>query len=297
LVSIILLTKNPGERFKLVLDRIFIQDFKNFEVIVIDSGSIDNTLNLVEKYPIRLIKIKPSEFGHGKTRNLGISLAKGKFIVFLTHDAVPKDKTWLTELLKCFNDKKVAAVYGRQIPKKGESTLDKLFYLALYGEKRIEWTFGAYASGDNIFSDANSAIRKKLLLANLYKNNIIVSEDYEWANRIMHKGYKVVYDPKAKVIHSHAYNLYGLFKRNFDIGVSYRHVKNFNSNTSFIKKGTKMFLKEAKYLKETGQIYLLPEVIIRDGIRFLAVFLGKNETVFPKYIKKNYLSAQRWYWL
>lgn len=296
LVSIVILTKNPGERFKLVLSKIFIQDFKNFEVLVIDSGSVDKTLKIAKKYPIKIIQIEPSEFGHGKTRNLGVKLAKGKYIVFLTHDAIPSNKKWLAEILKPLSDKKVAAVFGRQLPKEKENTLDKLFFLTLYGSKEIEWTSGSYTSGDNIFSDANSVIRKELLLDNPYKNGIIVSEDYEWANRIMQKGYKIIYQPKAEVIHSHSYNLYSLFKRNFDIGVSYKYIKNFNNNAGFLKKGAKLFITETQYLIKAKKIHLLPRLFTKDAIRFIAINLGKNESLFPNYIKKYYLSSQRWYW-
>ena len=182
-------------------------------------------------------------------------------------------------------------------PKEEENTLDKLFFLVLYGEKAIEWTSGSYTSGDNIFSDANSAIKKDLLLGNPYKNDIIVSEDYEWANRTMQKGYKIVYQPKAEVIHSHFYNLYSLFKRNFDIGVSDKCIKNFNDNASFLKKGIKLFATEAQCLIKAKKAHLLPSIFIRDIVRFIAINLGKNESIFPNYIKKYYLNAQRWYWV
>ncbi len=295
--SIIILTKNPGNTFKVVLDRVFLQNFKSFETIIIDSGSTDETLKIAESYPVKIIKIEPSKFGHGRTRNLGVKIAEGKYIVYLTHDAIPKNEMWLAELLKPFIDRKIAAVYGRQIPKDEESTLDKLFFSVLYGNKKIEWTEGSYTSGDNIFSDANSAIRKELLLENPYDDDIIVSEDYEWANRIIHNGYKVVYQPKAVVIHSHSYNLTSLFKRNFDIGVSYKYITDFNDNASFLKKGTKLFVTEANCLIKANKAYLLPSIFIRDIVRFIAINLGKNEAIFPSYIKKYYLSAQRWYWL
>ena len=296
-ISIIILTKNAGSILKAVLDGVFSQNYGSFETIIIDSGSTDDTLKIVKKYPLKIFRIKPSEFGHGKTRNLGAKLAKGKYVVYLTQDAIPKSKLWLEELLKPFSSKEVAGVYGRQIPKEEENALDKLFFLALYGEKAIEWTSGSYTSGDNIFSDANSAIKKDLLLENPYKNDIIVSEDYEWANRIMQKGYKIVYQPKAEVIHSHTYNLFSLFKRNFDIGVSYKYIKNFNDNVGFLKKGTKLFITEAQCLIKEKKAHLLPSIFIRDIVRFIAINLGKSESIFPKYIKKHYLSAQRWYWV
>jgi len=295
--SIIILTKNAGSIFESVLDWVFSQNHTSFETIIIDSGSKDCTLKIAKKYPLKIFRIKPSEFGHGKTRNLGVKLAKGKYVVFLTQDAIPRNKEWLKEILKPLKDKEVAAAYGRQVPRKEENILDKLFCSVLYGKKEIKWASDSYTSGDNIFSDVNSAIKKELLLKNPYKNDIIVSEDYEWANRIIHKGYKVVYQPKSEVIHSHSYNLVSLFKRNFDIGVSYKYITNFNDNTSFIKKGTKLFMTEVKCLIKAKKVYFIPIVFIRDIVRFIAINLGKSESMFSKKIKKHYLSAQRWYWL
>lgn len=296
-VTIIILTKNAGDTFKKVLDGVFSQNYNSFETLIIDSGSTDNTLEIARKYPVKIIQIKPSDFGHGKTRNLGANLVKGKYVVFLTHDAIPANDSWLAELLKPLSDKKTAAVFGSQIPKEDENTLDKIFFQTLYGNKEMVWSANSYTSGDNIFSDANSAIKKELLIKHPYKDDIIVSEDYEWANRIMSYGFKVIYQPKAKVIHSHSYNLVSLFKRNFDIGVSYKYISNFNNNSSFLKKGLKLLKAEVEYLIKQNNYALLPMVIIRDGIRFIAINLGKNEAIFPKKIKKDYLSAQRWYWI
>lgn len=296
-VSIIILTRNAGTGFETVMNGVFAQIYKSFETIIIDSGSTDNTLKIARKYPVRIIKIKPSEFGHGRTRSLGAKMASGKIVVYLTQDAIPMDKFWLKELLNPLKKDSVAAVYGKQVPRKNENILDKLFFLSLYGTKKIAWTAGSYTPGDNIFSDANSAIKKELLIKNPYKDDIIVSEDYEWAHRIMNQGYEVVYQPKAKVIHSHSYNIVSLFKRNFDIGVSYKHIPNFENNSSFIKKGLDLLATEIKYLIRLNKYGLIPIAILRDGIRFIAINLGKSESLLPKNIKKSYLSSQRWYWV
>jgi rhamnosyltransferase len=297
IATIIIPTRNnPGDRLELVLDKIFTQDFKSFEVIVIDSGSTDLTYNLVRGYPIRFVKIKPSEFGHGKTRNYGAELAKGKYIIYLTADAIPKNNSWLTEMIKPFSDNKVAAIYGRQLPKEEENILDKLHYAVFYGHEEIEWTAGSYTIGDNIFSDVCSALRKELISVIPYKKDIIVSEDHEWANRILQKGYKVIYQPKAEVIHSHSFNFPSLFKKCFDIGVSYKYITNFNSNISFIKKATKLFIKEVTYLNKIKKPYLILNALGRGLVKAIAINLGKNESIFPNYIKRNYLSAQSWYW-
>lgn len=295
--TVVILTKNSGRRFSSVIAHVFRQSGVDFEVLVIDSGSVDRTLFIAGKYSVRLVTIRPEDFGHGKTRNLAAKLAKGKFIVFLTHDAAPKNEYWLMELLKPFTDSQVAGVYGRQIPHSNEQILDKIFFQSLYGNQPITWAKNSYSSGDNIFSDANSAVRKNLLVKYPYKDNIIVSEDYEWANRVMQLGYKIVYHPGAQVIHSHSYNLLTLFKRNFDIGISYKYISNFNNNSQFIMKGIRLFKNEISSLIKFGYPHIIPLAFVRNCVRYIAISLGKNESLLPNSIKKNYLSAQRWYWL
>jgi len=163
-ISIILLTKNAGITFKSVLDGIFNQSIKPLEVLVIDSGSKDNTLEIAKEYPVRIVEILPEDFRHGQTRNFGANLANGTHVVYLTQDAIPSTADWLKELVSPFEDSNIAGVYGRQIPRKDENIIDKFFCLSLYPDKNIIWKNNKNLGIDTIFSDVNSAIRKDILL-------------------------------------------------------------------------------------------------------------------------------------
>jgi rhamnosyltransferase len=294
--SIVLLTRNSAKTIKGVLDGIVKQEFHDYEILLIDSSSEDDTIKIAHEYPCRVVKIKPEEFGHGKTRNYAARLAKGEFIVFLTHDSVPKKDDWLSEMLKPFQDKNVVGVYGRQLPRPNENILDKHFQLSLYGGREIIWNADNWQQGDNLFSDANSAGRRETLIKYPYANDIIVSEDYEWATRVLKLGFNIVYSPRACVIHSHSYSIHSLFKRNFDIGVSYKVVYETVGLHHFLKSGLKILYLEIKYLKTSGNTKLIPQALARDLVRFIAIHFGKRERLFSRYIKSNYLSAQSWYW-
>ena len=115
--SIIILTKNAGNRFDNTLKMIFSQDVENYEVIIIDSGSNDNTIEIAKRYPSRIYEISPDEFHHSKTRNLGVELAKGIFIVFLTADAIPLNDNWLSNILDNFNDKTGGVIVCKKLRK------------------------------------------------------------------------------------------------------------------------------------------------------------------------------------
>ena len=89
--SVVIPTKNPGAIFQRVLDAVETQETKwPYEILVIDSGSTDGTVDFIQsRKNVRLHQILSTEFGHGKTRNLGVSMTSGEFVAMLTHDALP----------------------------------------------------------------------------------------------------------------------------------------------------------------------------------------------------------------
>ena len=68
------------------------------EVLVLDSGSTDGTLDVVRGFPVRLIPVDRRDFDHGDTRNLGALHSRGDVVVFLVQDAEPADASWLRNL-------------------------------------------------------------------------------------------------------------------------------------------------------------------------------------------------------
>ena len=133
-VSVLILTKNGGPEFRTCLEGVCAQtQAGEVEIIVVDSGSTDGTLEFVERFPIRLEQIPPETFHHARTRNFAATLAKGEVLVFLSQDAVPTSNRWLKEMVGNFEDLSVGAVYGRQLPKE-ESSLERQDLLdAVYG--------------------------------------------------------------------------------------------------------------------------------------------------------------------
>lgn len=115
--SIVIPVKNGGELLDRVLEKVFEQKTKyEYEVICVDSGSSDNTIEIVKKYPCRLYQIAPQEFGHGKTRNYGASKGTGEFIVFITQDALPANEYWLENLIDAMKvDDEVVGGFGRHL--------------------------------------------------------------------------------------------------------------------------------------------------------------------------------------
>ena len=118
LVSIIVRTKNESFWIGKCLHEINNQIYKNYEIIVVDNSSTDQTLRIVKNnFPkVKIIKYKSKEFFPGKALNLGIKASKGKFIAMISGHCIPKNKSWLSGLITNFKNKSVAGVYGKQEP-------------------------------------------------------------------------------------------------------------------------------------------------------------------------------------
>ena len=226
-VSIIIPTYNGGSELKNCLRMIFSQRFDlPFEIIAIDSGSTDGTLNVLRSFPVRVEKISSGEFNHGLTRNKGIELARGKYVVMLTQDARPANEHWLKQLLENFDDRSVAGVYCRQMPRNDADVLTKRqLKNGLIGRSKRVVNFiesrEQYHALDPIqkltlctFDDVCSCIRKSVWNKIPYAKTYF-AEDLEWGKKVIKAGYKIIYEPGTAVIHSHDRSAYYEYKRTY----------------------------------------------------------------------------------
>jgi len=296
--SVIILTKNAGSDFQDSLESIFAQKYPGkYEVNIVDSGSTDNTLEIARNYPTRIHQIKPEDFGHGKTRNLDARLVASDYLVFLTQDAVPATDKWLTNLIRNFDDSRVAGVYGKQIPKKGTNPMECFFLSSRYSsDKVVKSSAQGKVDMDTIFfSNANSAIAKKIWEKYPFDDSLIMGEDQEWAKKVLLAGYEIVYDPEAAVYHSHNYSLKTVFQRYFDSGVSFNQFAS-KEYSSFTTEGLAYTRSEMRFLITDGYIRWLPYAVFYDLAKLLGASLGKKERYLPLGLKKR-LSLHSYYWI
>jgi glycosyltransferase involved in cell wall biosynthesis len=211
--SIVIPSKNGGALFGLALERIFAQQTPwPFEVIVVDSGSRGESLEIVRRFPVRLHAIPPGEFNHGRTRDLGASLATGEHLVFLNQDAVPCTDDWLVTLLAPLQSGDAYdAVQGgiREFPDRPRFFWDSCgprFYFTRESERWIP-RYGGIG-----FSTVNAAIRRAAWEACPFGEAEIM-EDKKWQRQACARGGRIAYQAEAAVYHTHNYSLRQLVKR------------------------------------------------------------------------------------
>ena len=113
-VTLFVPTWNAGPEFSDNFQAMREQELdRPFEIVIIDSGSTDGTLEFLEKQDVRLSCIDNSKFNHGLTRNQGIEQARGEIVVLAVQDLRPKDRHWMQRLVDCYADPEVAGAYSR----------------------------------------------------------------------------------------------------------------------------------------------------------------------------------------
>jgi rhamnosyltransferase len=291
--TIVIPTKNGAADIGACLEAVYAQkDAGRFEVLVIDSGSTDDTLEIVRRYPVRLEQIPPETFHHARTRNYAAGLAKGEVLVFLSQDAIPASDTWLAAFLSNFNEPGVGAAYGRQLPKPESGLERRSAFAVMYGGARIvKMPMDGVDLGHKYyqFSDANSAIRRNVWEVTRFPDELKVFEDVGIAKRILDSGWSIVYEPEAAVYHSHDFPLDILFKRYFDIGVVYQRLGIWNdrSRASLWRDGWGVFKGKLFLLLKEGRPKGTGSSLVKDVGKYVAIQLGRNERLLPRAIKRK----------
>jgi rhamnosyltransferase len=209
-VSIILRSYNEGWALRETLPALGAQDYNNFELIVIDSGSADGSAELIrEARPAHFIQIKHEDYNPARVMNQGMELARSEFGVFLNADATPQGSGWLRPLVRGLQDPKVAAVFGRQIPRPDCQAVFAHDYERCFGANResTQW--------DHFFSMVSSGLRKDIWRRRGFLETMQYSEDDEYTRWCRAEGYRIVYLPESVVMHSHNYSPQQAYKRSF----------------------------------------------------------------------------------
>lgn len=306
--SVIIPTKNAGVLFKDVLHAVMSQSTPwPYEVLVIDSGSIDGTVQYCESYPgIKLHCISPHEFGHGRTRNLGVSLTTGQFVVFLTQDALPADEHWLAEIVKAADQsEKVAGAFGRQKAYSQSSLfiardLDVHFDgflmtphpVRLLDKERYRKEQG-YRQFLHFFSNSNSCLRRNVW-EKIPFPDIDFAEDQMWASKIIEAGYFKAYADKAVVYHSHDFGFWEQGRRSFDESYALYRIFGYTLGPSLLYVSAQAFrttVSDVKYAIQTRQalkqIKWLLRSPLRNVFRQIGFYLGQRADRLPHWFVNN----------
>ncbi|NNC37511.1 MAG: glycosyltransferase [Hyphomonadaceae bacterium] len=167
------------------------------EVVLVDSGSTDRTLEIAAKYNCRITHIKKSDFSFGRSLNQGCDFARGNYLVFISAHCIPANQDWLLNLIRPLIEHKASYSYGRQL---GHD-------VSQFSEKQI---FAKYFPGEShipqegfFINNANSAIIADVWKEYRFDESVTGLEDMVLGKQLVNSGHKIAYVADAPIIHVH----------------------------------------------------------------------------------------------
>lgn len=179
-----------------------------YEVIVVDDGSMDSTPEVIKRYGVRLLS-QPNQ-GPGAARNLGVSQARGEIVLFTDADCAPS-REWMEEMVKPLAEPGVVAVKGAYRTR--QKALLARFIQAEFAERYALLERERYVD----FVDSHSAAYRKaeFLAAGGFDPDFLLSEDVNLSYKLSRQGHKMVFNPQAIVYHRHPERLWAYFRAKF----------------------------------------------------------------------------------
>ena len=275
-VDIVIPTYRPDETVVYLIKKLLKQTYPIHEIHIIDTetGIFPKELkNLSDK--IRISKIKPEQFDHGGTRHEGAMQSHTDIIVYMTQDAMPVNEYLIEELVKAFDNEKIAAAYARQLPNSKCNVIERYTRAFNYPEQsRIKSMEDLETLGIKTYfcSDVCAAYRKSVYESlGGFEEKTIFNEDMIMAAKIIQSGGLVKYVAEAKVIHSHNYNCKQQFQRNFDLAVSQVEHPEVFQNIKSESEGMRLVKNTMIYLIKIKKPWLIIKLISQSGFKYMVV--------------------------
>lgn len=195
--SIIIRCYNEEKHLGKLLDGVFSQTILPSEVVIVDSGSTDRTVEIANSYNVTVVNIKKDEFSFGRALNLGLAATNSPYALIASAHVFPHFKTWAEMMLNHFQDPSVGIVYGKQRGLDSSYFSENQLFLRWFPDHRD------LNQSHPFCNNANAMIRRQLWNQFPYDESLTGLEDLEFAKRIAQAQFKIVYEPMAVITHVH----------------------------------------------------------------------------------------------
>lgn len=276
-ISVIIPTLNAGKELPCLLAALQKQKRRIDEIIVVDSASLDETVEICKKNSlVKLLQIERKDFDHGKTRDMAFKESIGDIVIFMTQDAIPANSGLIDRLVAPLEEGKAVLSTARQLPKKDASRMEQLVRAFNYPEKsHIRSKNDIQRMGIKTFfcSDVCAAYKREIYFElGGFDYPIKTNEDMFFAAKVINSGYRIAYVADALVYHSHNFTLKEQYKRNYIQGYEIeRHIEALN-NVSQGGEGMRLVKFVSKELLKKGYI----GSFIRFGFDCCARIMGSR---------------------
>lgn len=304
MVDVIIPVYRPDEKLEKLIEKLNEQTVQPEHIFFmqtkVDENEDKKVRALLERCENGVItEIEKTDFDHGGTRNLGASLSAAEYMLFMTQDAVPVKADLIEQMLYAMENLEVGVAYGRQLPNDEVGIVECYTREFNYPkESRLKSKEDLEELGIKTYFCSNvCALYRKSVYEKMggFVLHTIFNEDMIMASKVIQAGYKIAYVAEAEVIHAHKYSYREQFRRNFDMAVSQQQYKEIFEGIKSESEGIRLVKNTMKYLLSKGKWYLIPDLILQSGFKYMGYRKGRNyEKLSRKKIRKYSMNKAYW---
>jgi GT2 family glycosyltransferase len=301
-ISIILPVKNGAVQLHNLLPRLLNQRIRErLEIVAVDSGSTDESVQLLRDALARVISIDPGSFNHGCSRALAASHARGDIYVFIGQNTLPADDEWLANLVAPLaTTHSLAATCSRVLPLPNADPLaskDGRNDPSGSPERSLrqitDWDHYRSLSHHDLrllinFHTVSAAIRADVYRRIPFREVATIGEDIQWAREVLEAGFRIQHEPSSVVYHGHAFTLWELFERNVDDGIANRQIVGRTIEAEEVVPWILNWVRDDwRHLKELGQYgvgdleHWQMQSVLRRTAQVMGQWIGVNHESLP----------------
>jgi rhamnosyltransferase len=200
LASVIIRTLDEEIHLQALLEAIETQEVEGIDsqVVLVDSGSTDRTLEIARDYGCRIERISRTDFSFGRSLNRGCAASHGEILVFISGHCVPCSSDWLDRLIAPIRCGTADYTYGRQRGGPRTRFSEEQLFKKQYPEQSAIPQDGFFCN------NANAALRRDVWQKFLFDEDSSGLEDMELAKRIHGRDHRIAYVAQAPVFHYHS---------------------------------------------------------------------------------------------
>lgn len=252
-----------------------LKDGKTFEIILVDSGSTDRTLEIAKEYGCKIVHISRQEFSFGRSLNWGCEAAQGEHLVLISAHCIPDHKYWLQNLIAPLEEGVAEYTYGRQLGCEFSKFSEKQLFAKYFPEQ-------SQIPQDGFFvNNANSALLKSTWKKIKFDEEVTGLEDMVLGKALVQSGGKIAYVADAPVLHIHEESMSQTKRRYYREALTLREVM---PNVHMYKRDFLRYLftgiihdlgvaaREKVFFKKAK------EIVLFRTMQFMGSYKGHNET-------------------
>ncbi|GAB5469433.1 MAG: glycosyltransferase [Rhodospirillales bacterium] len=254
--SIVVRALNEGKYLGPLFAALRQQKEEDFEIILVDSGSTDNSVATAKDYGVRVEHIRKEDFTFGRSLNYGCRVARGEFLVLLSAHTLPMHENWLSELLKPFADPQVRVSYGKQRGGQENKFSECCLMQSWFPDHDIVPQEGYFCN------NANCAVRRDDWAKRPYDETLSGLEDLGWAKQAVNAGGLVAYNSQAGIYHIHEETWANVRKRYYREGLAFQDIEPevFYGFTDLLRYTVLNIASDMKCALSKGKLLVLPEI-------------------------------------